>query len=117
MVYGGQITEGLLGDLYVLNLNTLEWKRGPSSTDGRVGMACTIYDDGFLVWGGNFFVPILFLSSFFSLPLTWLTFVYPLDLDRRCQGYVSAEYLQLGARGVQLIDPAMDVHLQNDDPT
>ncbi|KAG0011453.1 hypothetical protein BGZ82_002999, partial [Podila clonocystis] len=52
VVYGGQITEGLLGDIYVLDLNTLVWKRGPSSTDGRVGMACTIYDDGFLVWGG-----------------------------------------------------------------
>ncbi|KAF9025683.1 hypothetical protein BGZ52_008803 [Haplosporangium bisporale] len=52
VVYGGQVTEGLLGDIYVLNLNTLEWKRGPSSSDGRVGMACTIHDDGFLVWGG-----------------------------------------------------------------
>ncbi|KAF9308857.1 hypothetical protein BG003_010504 [Podila horticola] len=52
VVYGGQITDGLLGDIYVLNLNTLVWKRGPSSSDGRVGMACTIYDDGFLVWGG-----------------------------------------------------------------
>ncbi|KFH73037.1 hypothetical protein MVEG_00262 [Podila verticillata NRRL 6337] len=52
VVYGGQVAEGLLGDIYVLNLNTLEWKRGPSSSDGRVGMACTIHDDGFLVWGG-----------------------------------------------------------------
>lgn len=61
MVYGGQITDGLLGDIYVLNLNTLVWKRGPSSSDGRVGMACTIYDDGFLVWGGKLMSTGIFL--------------------------------------------------------
>ncbi|KAF9286893.1 hypothetical protein BGZ74_001208 [Mortierella antarctica] len=52
VVYGGQNTDGLLGDIYVLDLDTLVWKQGPSSNDGRVGMACTMYDDGFLVWGG-----------------------------------------------------------------
>ncbi|KAG0347450.1 hypothetical protein BG004_007690 [Podila humilis] len=52
VVYGGQ-NEEVLGDIYVLDLNSLVWSMGPSSTDGRVGMACTIHDDGLLVWGGS----------------------------------------------------------------
>ncbi|KAF8951571.1 acyl-CoA-binding domain-containing protein 4, partial [Entomortierella lignicola] len=51
IVYGGQSSQDFLGDIYILDLNSLEWTKGPS-TDSRIGMACTMFDDGFLVWGG-----------------------------------------------------------------
>ncbi|KAF9098179.1 hypothetical protein BGX29_007749 [Mortierella sp. GBA35] len=29
------------------------WTRGPNAGNGRLGMACAMYNDGFLVWGGS----------------------------------------------------------------
>ncbi|KAI1316535.1 hypothetical protein EDD11_009874 [Mortierella claussenii] len=51
-VYGGRADDNLLRDIFVLDLASMQWSKGPSSADGRVGMACIMYDDGFLVWGG-----------------------------------------------------------------
>ncbi|KAF9314526.1 hypothetical protein BGZ91_005980 [Linnemannia elongata] len=52
VVFGGQNTNGSLSDIYVLDMNTLVWTRGPGSGTGRIGMACAMYNDGFLTWGG-----------------------------------------------------------------
>ncbi|KAF8948546.1 Leucine-zipper-like transcriptional regulator 1 [Haplosporangium gracile] len=52
VVFGGQNTNGSLADIYVLDMKTLIWTRGPSIGTGRLGMACAIYNDGFLTWGG-----------------------------------------------------------------
>ncbi|KAF9406416.1 Homocysteine S-methyltransferase 1, partial [Podila epigama] len=60
VIYGGQVTEGLLGDIHILDMNTMQWSSGPSTIDGRVGMACTIYEDGFLVWGvRSYYAPLI----------------------------------------------------------
>ncbi|KAF9349370.1 hypothetical protein BGX26_012311 [Mortierella sp. AD094] len=52
IVFGGQDSSDILGDIYILDLDSLQWTKGPSASDGRVGMACALFDDGFLVWGG-----------------------------------------------------------------
>lgn len=54
VVFGGQNDNGSLSDIYILDMKTLVWTRGPSIATGRLGMACAMYDDGFLTWGGMF---------------------------------------------------------------
>ncbi|KAG0316893.1 hypothetical protein BGZ97_006207 [Linnemannia gamsii] len=53
VVFGGQNDNGSLSDIYILDMKTLVWTRGPSIATGRLGMACAMYDDGFLTWGGS----------------------------------------------------------------
>ncbi|KAF9137705.1 hypothetical protein BGX30_009984 [Mortierella sp. GBA39] len=52
VVFGGQDVNGSLSDIYVLDMKTLAWTRGPSIGTGRIGSACAMYNDGFLTWGG-----------------------------------------------------------------
>ncbi|GJJ70271.1 hypothetical protein EMPS_02620 [Entomortierella parvispora] len=52
VVFGGQDSETIFSDIYILELATMQWTVGPSPSNGRVGMSCTMYDDGFLSWGG-----------------------------------------------------------------
>ncbi|KAI8602164.1 hypothetical protein EDD21DRAFT_353023 [Dissophora ornata] len=53
VIFGGQNADNVLGDIHVLDLDTLMWKEGPSAADPRIGMACAMFDDGFLTWGGS----------------------------------------------------------------
>lgn len=53
VVFGGLDTETVYADIYILDLATMQWTVGPSLATGRVGMSCTLYDDGFLSWGGK----------------------------------------------------------------
>ncbi|KAF9104503.1 hypothetical protein BGX27_010062 [Mortierella sp. AM989] len=53
VVYGGQYSNDYLSDVYILDLISLVWMNGPSMSDSRIGMACALFDDGFLVWGGS----------------------------------------------------------------
>jgi hypothetical protein len=60
-VFGGQslignpnIEGGPRGAIYILDVPSLTWKRGPdvNPTHNRSGMACTVAGDGFIAWGG-----------------------------------------------------------------
>jgi hypothetical protein len=53
VVFAGENIDSFFADIYVLDMATMEWTMGPSSGDGRLGMTCTMYDDGFLAWGGK----------------------------------------------------------------
>ncbi|KAG0215420.1 acyl-CoA-binding domain-containing protein 4 [Mortierella sp. GBA30] len=50
VIFGGQDSD-VLGDIYVLDLNTMTWTSGPLE-EKRMAMNCVIHDDGFLAWGG-----------------------------------------------------------------
>ncbi|KAF9901533.1 hypothetical protein EC991_006044 [Linnemannia zychae] len=52
VVFGGQNLNGSLSDIYILDMETLAWTRGQNAGAGRLGMACALYNDGFLTWGG-----------------------------------------------------------------
>lgn len=43
-----------MGEMYILNLDTLVWTRGQDYTAPRIYTTCTIVDDTFLSWGGNY---------------------------------------------------------------
>ncbi|KAF9129447.1 hypothetical protein BGW39_004171 [Mortierella sp. 14UC] len=52
VVFGGQNMSGSLSDIYILDMKTMVWTRGQNAGVGRLGMACALYKDGFLTWGG-----------------------------------------------------------------
>ncbi|KAK3836682.1 MAG: hypothetical protein J3R72DRAFT_450291 [Linnemannia gamsii] len=52
VVFGGQNVNGSLSDIYILDMKTLVWTRGQNAGVSRLGMACALYNDGFLTWGG-----------------------------------------------------------------
>ncbi|KAF9905007.1 hypothetical protein EC991_002070 [Linnemannia zychae] len=43
------------GDIYILDLVSMEWSQGKQAnpSDFRVGMACSVAGDNFVVWGGT----------------------------------------------------------------
>lgn len=52
LVFGGGFNGTELGTLYILDVPTMTWTRGPSSQP-RKGMACAAADNNFVVWGGT----------------------------------------------------------------
>ena len=57
VIFGGRyfetFSQNIMGDMYVLDLDTMVWTRGPDYTTPRIYTTCTIVDDTFLSWGGN----------------------------------------------------------------
>ncbi|KAF9541120.1 hypothetical protein EC957_003401 [Mortierella hygrophila] len=51
LVFGGGFNGSEVGTLYILDVPTMTWTRGPSSQP-RKGMACAVAGDNFVVWGG-----------------------------------------------------------------
>ncbi|KAF9152044.1 hypothetical protein BG015_005870 [Linnemannia schmuckeri] len=51
LVFGGGFNGSEVGTLYILDVPTMTWTRGPSSQP-RKGMACTVAGNNFVVWGG-----------------------------------------------------------------
>lgn len=64
VVYGGtlQANSTLQGDVYILDVASLTWIKGPQPgpTQFRRNMACTAAGDNLVVWGGTFY--LLFCS-------------------------------------------------------
>ncbi|KAF9279339.1 hypothetical protein BGZ68_007976 [Mortierella alpina] len=52
VVFGGQDGDKVFSDIYILDLSTSIWKKGASEDEPRTEMACAMYEDGFLIWGG-----------------------------------------------------------------
>ncbi|KAG0371758.1 hypothetical protein BGX24_001240 [Mortierella sp. AD032] len=52
VVYGGRLTNGLTGSLYILDTNTLVWTSGEAG-EARTYPSCTIVGDQVIVWGGK----------------------------------------------------------------
>ncbi|KAF8941406.1 hypothetical protein EDD21DRAFT_349483 [Dissophora ornata] len=56
-VYFGGIDQGqqVLGDIYVLDVVTMDWKRGPDviMANRRAGAACAVSNNYFIAWGGS----------------------------------------------------------------
>ncbi|KAF9330766.1 hypothetical protein BGZ91_012390, partial [Linnemannia elongata] len=50
LVFGGGVNGSEVGTLYILDVPTMTWTRGPSSQP-RKGMACAVAGDNFVVWG------------------------------------------------------------------
>ncbi|KAK3830336.1 MAG: hypothetical protein J3R72DRAFT_478845 [Linnemannia gamsii] len=48
ILFGGDT----IGDIYILDVPTMEWIQGQSATSGRSSMACTVAGDNFISWGG-----------------------------------------------------------------
>ncbi|KAF9120474.1 hypothetical protein BGW39_011338 [Mortierella sp. 14UC] len=58
VLYGGSLIDAnntLQGDVYILDVATLTWIKGPvpSSSQRRRNMACTVAGNNFVVWGGQ----------------------------------------------------------------
>ncbi|KAG0375779.1 hypothetical protein BGX24_008673 [Mortierella sp. AD032] len=58
VLYGGSLINSistLQGDVYILDIATLTWTKGPvpSSSQLRRNMACTVAGSNFVVWGGQ----------------------------------------------------------------
>ncbi|KAF9905010.1 hypothetical protein EC991_002073 [Linnemannia zychae] len=58
VLYGGTLIDTnntLQGDIYILDIATLTWTKGPvpSSSQRRRNMACTVAGNNFVVWGGQ----------------------------------------------------------------
>ncbi|KAF9953465.1 hypothetical protein BGZ72_005384 [Mortierella alpina] len=53
IVFGGQNGDQVFSDIYVLDLSTLDWTKGLSEFEPRTEMACAMFDNGFLIWGGS----------------------------------------------------------------
>ncbi|KAK5823558.1 hypothetical protein F5H01DRAFT_410381 [Linnemannia elongata] len=51
LVFGGGVNGSEVGTLYILDVPTMTWTRGPSSQP-RKGMACAVAGNNFVVWGG-----------------------------------------------------------------
>ncbi|KAF9355470.1 hypothetical protein BGX34_010463 [Mortierella sp. NVP85] len=53
MIFGGLLdSKAVAGDIWVLDVPTLTWRRGPDSNVKRSMNACTIVDNTFISWGG-----------------------------------------------------------------
>ncbi|CAO3570677.1 unnamed protein product [Mortierella alpina] len=52
VVFGGQDGQYALSDIFILDLSTSSWTKGTSEIEPRTEMACAMYGDGFLIWGG-----------------------------------------------------------------
>ncbi|KAK3830649.1 MAG: hypothetical protein J3R72DRAFT_455897 [Linnemannia gamsii] len=57
VVFGGRwfdtFNQGILGQLFILDLTTMVWTRAQDYATPRTYAACTIADDTFISWGGN----------------------------------------------------------------
>ncbi|KAG0041741.1 hypothetical protein BGZ83_001367 [Gryganskiella cystojenkinii] len=54
IIFGGDASQrNNSGDIFILNLKTKEWKKGPSLPIIRYDMACTASGDYFIAWGGQ----------------------------------------------------------------
>ncbi|KAF9122802.1 hypothetical protein BGW39_009483 [Mortierella sp. 14UC] len=51
LLFGGGVDGAEIGTLFILDVATMTWSRGPSSQP-RKGMACAVSGDNFVVWGG-----------------------------------------------------------------
>ena len=57
ILFGGCTTSRRsLGSIYILDMKTLSWAKGPDvdPTQNRSGMACAVAGDNFVAWGGIF---------------------------------------------------------------
>ncbi|KAK3805910.1 MAG: hypothetical protein J3Q66DRAFT_407462 [Benniella sp.] len=81
------------GDIFILDVPTLTWKKGPStsSQDVRRSCACAISNDYFIAWGGQ--VSVDQPSSIGLKPLVvrpeQMTLVYDLRTDKWVSGYIA----------------------------
>ncbi|KAG0230904.1 hypothetical protein BGW42_000626 [Actinomortierella wolfii] len=84
IVFGGQqyTTDDVivLGDIYILDLETLEWKQGTTTPDVRVGMACASHEDAFITLMGS--KDYLFYYAYDATPA-----IYNLTTDTWTTGY------------------------------
>ncbi|KAG0051314.1 hypothetical protein BGZ83_003874 [Gryganskiella cystojenkinii] len=67
VLFGGcTVTRQSLGSIYILDVNTLSWTKGPDvdPAQNRSGMACAVAGDNFIAWGGEHYeTSIINLSS------------------------------------------------------
>lgn len=60
VVFGGESTQNItLHDIYVLDVETWKWTRGPDAPpeDARAGCSCSVSNDMLVTWGGYFRTP------------------------------------------------------------
>ncbi|KAG0216516.1 hypothetical protein BGX28_000030 [Mortierella sp. GBA30] len=56
VVFGGRVIQNgyiFLSDIYILDLNTMVWRRGPDYTSPIIYSACAIVGSTFISWGGK----------------------------------------------------------------
>ena len=56
ILFGGStISRRSLGSIYILDMKTLSWMKGPDvdPSQNRSGMACAVAGDNFVAWGGK----------------------------------------------------------------
>ncbi|KAF9922415.1 hypothetical protein FBU30_007451 [Linnemannia zychae] len=57
VVFGGRFfewhTQWIMGDIYILDLQTKVWTQGQDYANPRIYSSCTIVDDTFISWGGS----------------------------------------------------------------
>jgi len=53
----GNTTVTVIGSLFFLDLTTLTWSKGVDApqAESRLGHACAVNGDSFIVWGGKYF--------------------------------------------------------------
>ncbi|KAF9152041.1 hypothetical protein BG015_005867 [Linnemannia schmuckeri] len=82
LIFGGGFGLTMSGTLYILDVPTMTWSQGPSSSP-RMGMVCSVSGDYFIVWGGtswdNLATPV---------PLSDAPILYNINLTRWTSTFV-----------------------------
>ncbi|KAF9545554.1 hypothetical protein EC957_010863 [Mortierella hygrophila] len=83
VLYGGTLVNATLqGDVYILDVATLTWTKGPPPPDNsyfRRNMACTAAGNNFVVWGGQSFNYTFLDTAVFDLRSNQWTNQFLLD--------------------------------------
>ncbi|KAG0235572.1 hypothetical protein BGW42_005011 [Actinomortierella wolfii] len=53
VVFGGSDMDTFMNDLYILDVASAKWTKGPNASKSRIRMACTIHNDQLIVVGGS----------------------------------------------------------------
>ncbi|KAF9931283.1 hypothetical protein FBU30_010512 [Linnemannia zychae] len=83
LLFGGGVDGVEVGTLYILDVASMTWNRGPSSQP-RKGMACAVSGDNFIIWGG---ISWNNSGAFVSLPVEPL--VYSISMAQWTTKYLA----------------------------
>lgn len=87
VLFGGysRYANATVGDIFILDVETLVWKKGPSTSPGDVRRtaACAMSNDQFIVWGGDTGVTDM------VVPPDHLTLIYDLKTDSWVTDYTA----------------------------
>ncbi|KAG0323977.1 hypothetical protein BG000_002394 [Podila horticola] len=71
VLFGGDMNGPSVAAISVFDVASSTWSDGPSASDARSGMACSVSGDNFIVWGGEKFTSAVEVFGVPSAPLIY----------------------------------------------